>query len=136
MAGRLASLTRPVRLALYTRADGCDTCADTQAILDEVAGLSPHLSDERHDHPAGEVAPGVEHVPAIVVLRDVDGALVDHGVRLVGVENTCRWTGCDSAVRRAWLSADRPGSPPPTIRIASASEVSSWPTGAPTSRTP
>ena len=73
MAGRLASLTRPVRLALYTRADGCDTCADTQAILDEVAGLSPHLSVERHDHPAGEVAPGVEHVPAIVVLRDVDG---------------------------------------------------------------
>jgi len=84
MAGRLAGLTRPVRLALYTRADGCDTCADTQAILDEVAGLSPYLSVERHEHPAGEVAPGVEHVPAIVVLRDVDGALVDHGVRLVG----------------------------------------------------
>ena len=44
MAGRLAGLTHPVRLALYTRADGCDTCADTQAIVEEVAALSPHLS--------------------------------------------------------------------------------------------
>jgi len=84
MAGRLAGLTHPVRIALYTRADGCDTCADAQAILEEVAGLSPHLSVDRHDWPDGEVAPGVAHAPAIVVLREVDGTLVDHGVRLVG----------------------------------------------------
>ena len=31
-----------------------------------------------------DVVPGVEHVPAIVVLREVDGSVVDHGVRLVG----------------------------------------------------
>jgi glutaredoxin-like protein len=84
MAGRLTSLTHPVRLALYTRADGCDTCADTQAIVEEVAGLSPHLSVDTHDQHGGEIAPGVEHVPAIVVLRDVDGTPVDHGVRLIG----------------------------------------------------
>ena len=84
MAGRLAGLTHPVRIALYTRADGCDTCADTEAILEDVAALSPYLSVDRHDWPGGEVAPGVEHVPAIVVLREVGGALVDHGVRLVG----------------------------------------------------
>ena len=84
MAGRLGGLTHPVRLAVYTRADGCDTCADTRAIVEEVAALSSHLSVETHDRHAGEVAPGVEHLPAIVVLREVDGALVDHGVRLVG----------------------------------------------------
>jgi glutaredoxin-like protein len=83
MTGRLAGLTHPVRLALHTRADGCDTCADTLAIVEDVAALSPHLS-VTHDRHAGDVAPGVEHVPAIVVLREVDGAFVDHGIRLVG----------------------------------------------------
>ena len=83
MAGRLAGLTHAVRLALYTRADGCDTCADTLAIVEDVTALSPHLS-VTHDRLDGDVAPGVEHVPAIIVLREVDGTFVDHGVRLVG----------------------------------------------------
>ena len=83
MAGRLAGLTHPVRLALSTRADGCDTCADTLAIVEDVAALSPHLS-VTHDRQAGDAAPGSEHVPAIAVLREVDGTVVDYGVRLVG----------------------------------------------------
>lgn len=78
MAGRLAGLTHPVRLAVSTRADGCDTCADTLAIVEEVAALSPRLSVS-HDPQAGD-----EHVPIIVVLREVDGTFVDFGVRLVG----------------------------------------------------
>jgi glutaredoxin-like protein len=82
MAGRLGGLARDVRLSLYTRADGCDTCADTRAIVDEVAALSPHLSVETQD--IDGVAAGVDHVPTIVVLRQVDGAFVDVGVRLVG----------------------------------------------------
>ena len=36
MVGRMSGLTRPVRLAVYTRAEGCDTCADTVAIAEEV----------------------------------------------------------------------------------------------------
>jgi hypothetical protein len=72
MAGRLAGLAHPVRIALYTRAHDCDTCADTEAILEEVAALSPHLSVD-NTRPGGEVAPGVEHVPAIAVVREVDG---------------------------------------------------------------
>ena len=89
MTGRLAALTHPVRLAVHTRADGCDTCADTLAIVEEVAGLSPHLS-MTHERQSGDAAPSgeqmalVEHVPAIVVLREVDGTVVDYGVRLVG----------------------------------------------------
>jgi glutaredoxin-like protein len=73
-----------VRLAVYTRAAGCDTCADTLAIADEVATLSPHLSVEARDLDTPGVASGVEQAPVIAVLRDVDGAFADVGVRLVG----------------------------------------------------
>ena len=84
MAGRLAGLQHAVRLALYTRAADCDTCADTRAIVDEVAGLSPFISVERHDLDAATPPVGVGHAPAILVLREEGGAFVDHGVRLVG----------------------------------------------------
>lgn len=84
MAGRVGRLTRPVRLAVYTRADGCDTCADTVAIADEVAALSAHLSVERHDLDRPGVTSGVDHAPVIVVLRESDGGFADFGIRLVG----------------------------------------------------
>jgi glutaredoxin-like protein len=104
MAGRLSVLEHDVRLALYTRADGCDTCADTGTIVEDVAALSPHLSFEiddldlarsRHESGGGPgpgiaraVAPEIEHAPAIVVLRRADGAVIDAfedlGVRLIG----------------------------------------------------
>ena len=84
MSSRLGALSRGVRLALYTRADGCDTCAETRAIVDEVAGLSPHLDVEVHDLAAAGGGPGLEHAPLIVVLRRDGEALVDLGIRLVG----------------------------------------------------
>jgi glutaredoxin-like protein len=84
MASRVRALSHPVRLAVYTRASGCDTCADTRAILEEVAGLSPQLSVAVHDIEAGGPPADVAHAPAIVVLRDLDGVFTDVGVRLVG----------------------------------------------------
>lgn len=84
MAGRVGGLTRPVRLAVYTKAEGCDTCADTVAIVEKVAALSPLLSVERHDLDRPGVSSGVEHAPAIVVLRETGGAFTDLGIRLVG----------------------------------------------------
>jgi glutaredoxin-like protein len=83
-AGRLAALAAPVRLALYLRADGCDTCADTRALLDEIAALTPRLAVEVHDLEAAGAPAGLDHAPAIVVLGERDGAVVDHGIRLVG----------------------------------------------------
>ncbi|MEO5821568.1 MAG: thioredoxin family protein [Vicinamibacteraceae bacterium] len=84
MAGRLGGLAHAVRLAVYTRADGCDTCADTRVIIDDVAALSPHLSVELRDLDQPGVSSGVDHAPAIVVLREVAGIFTDLGVRLVG----------------------------------------------------
>lgn len=84
MASRVAGLSRGVRLALYTRADNCDTCADTRAIVDEIASLSPHLDVEVHDLAAAGGGPGLDHAPLIVVLRQDGEAFVDLGVRLVG----------------------------------------------------
>lgn len=84
MTSRMRGLSRPVRLALYTRAHGCDTCADTKAIVEEVAGLSPHLSTEAHDLDLPGVSSGVDHAPVIVVLRGTTVGFADVGVRLVG----------------------------------------------------
>ncbi len=84
MAGRLAGLQHAVRLAVHTRRTGCDTCADTQAIVEAVAALSGHLSVELRDEDATPESAREEHLPAIVVLRGVEGGFADLGVRLVG----------------------------------------------------
>ena len=83
VSGRVSRLPGDVRLALYTRAVDCDTCADTRALLEEVVALSPKLSLEVHDLGEGaEVA--VDRPPTIVVLGRQDAGFVDHGLRLVG----------------------------------------------------
>lgn len=84
MSGRLGGLSRGVRLALYLRADGCDTCADTRASLEEIAALSPHLDLVVGDLSSAGTGPGLEHAPLITVLRRDGDAVVDLGVRLVG----------------------------------------------------
>lgn len=84
VAGRLAGLTQPVRLAIYTRAEGCDTCTDARAIVEEVVQLSPRLSFEAHDLADAGGGPGLEHAPVIVVLGGAAGSGIDHGIRLVG----------------------------------------------------
>jgi glutaredoxin-like protein len=83
VAGRVARLAGDVRLALYTRAVDCDTCAVTRALLEEVVTLSPRLSLEVHDLGEGaEVA--VDRPPTIAVLGREGAGFVDHGIRLVG----------------------------------------------------
>lgn len=114
MAGRVGGLAHPVRLAVHTRADGCDTCADTVAIVEEVAALSPHLSVERHDLDRPGVTSGVEHAPAIVVLREIDGTFADVGIRLVGAPLEHELTALADAILIAG-GAD-PGLAPDSLR--------------------
>jgi glutaredoxin-like protein len=83
VSGRVARLHGDVRLALYTRAVDCDTCADTRALLDEIVALSPKLSLEVHDLGEGaEVA--VDRPPTIAVLGRDGSGFTDFGIRLVG----------------------------------------------------
>jgi glutaredoxin-like protein len=83
-AGRLAGLANPVRLVLYTRPVGCDTCADTRALLDEIATLSPGVTVDARELGDPSTPAGLDHVPAIVVLGERDAAPVDYGIRLIG----------------------------------------------------
>ena len=78
-AGRLATLAGDVRLALRVRPAGCDTCAETQALLQELAALSTRLSLE-----VADAGPEGGDCPAIDVLGLDHGGPVDYGVRLVG----------------------------------------------------
>ena len=97
---------------LYTRADGCDTCADTRAIVDDVARLSPHLDVEVHDSRRGRARPGLDHVPSIVVLRRDDEAFVDLGVRLVGAPLEHELTALADAILTVGGAAPAPASAP------------------------
>ena len=106
MSGRLDGLSRGVRLALYTRADGCDTCADTRAIVEEVATLSPHLHVAVHDLDAAGGGPGRDHAPLIVVLRQDGDDVVDLGVRLVGAPLEHELTSLADAILTVGAGAD------------------------------
>lgn len=66
--------TKPLGLFIPGREE-CVSCPDAEALLGEVAALSPHLRLEQHDLAADrEVATtaGVDRVPALV-LRGADG---------------------------------------------------------------
>ena len=66
--------------------EGCVTCADAEALLTEVADLSPQLTLTKHDlYAEAEVAAaaGVDKVPALV-LRGADGE-PDGRVRFFGL---------------------------------------------------
>ncbi len=88
-------LTGPVTLQLFTTPrfglyipgrEECVTCADAEALLTEVADLSPRLTLTKHDlYAEAEVAAatGVDKVPALV-LRGADGE-PDGRVRFFGL---------------------------------------------------
>ena len=88
-------LSRAVTLQLFTTPryglyipgrEECVTCADAEALLTEVADLSPQLTLSKHDLYAGPdvaVAAGVDKVPAIV-LRGANGR-ADGRVRFFGL---------------------------------------------------
>lgn len=82
----LEGIENPVRLVLFTvpksaliipgQAPGCETCNDTQRLLEELTDLSDMLSLEvHHFEREREVAEryGVERVPSLLVLGPEDG---------------------------------------------------------------
>ena len=84
-------MTRPVRLLLFTQTLGCETCAETRQILDELPPLSDKITIEEINLVLeGDKAQsyGIDRPPSIVVAyetADAPGTLVDTRMRFIGV---------------------------------------------------
>jgi glutaredoxin-like protein len=81
------TLTRPVKLVVFTQTFECDYCRETRQIAEEIAELSPKISIEVHDFVAQkELAAqyGVEQIPATVILLGGDKPK-DYGIHYYGI---------------------------------------------------
>jgi alkyl hydroperoxide reductase subunit AhpF len=85
---QFARMTRPVRLVFFTQTIGCDTCADTRRILDELPPLSDKVAiDEVNFVLDGATAAqyGVDRVPSVALAyQDEHGNTQDSRIRFVG----------------------------------------------------
>ncbi len=89
--GRLAALAGPVRLGYFTEGSSglvipgreCQSCGDTQRLLEDLAACSPLVTLEVHDRfqdPDAFTAYGIDNVPGLALL----GAQ-DYGIRYYGM---------------------------------------------------
>ena len=81
-------MTRPVRLRFFTQTIGCETCAQTKQILDELPPLSDKISVEELNavlEKDSAAQYGFDRAPAIAVLgQDGDGQWIDSRIRFLG----------------------------------------------------
>jgi alkyl hydroperoxide reductase subunit F len=78
---QLKQLHEPVRLVFFTQPHACGACAEQQALLETLAGLSDRLSLEVHPLDSREAVDyGIDKVPATVVRGKAD-----HGIRFYGL---------------------------------------------------
>jgi glutaredoxin-like protein len=128
----LSAMTRPVRLLFFTQSIGCETCLQTRQILDELPQLSDRIAiDEANVVLDGERAAryGVERAPAVVVLYEDHGALLDSRIRFLGAPSGYEFVSLIEAVRLAGGGPPRLSAPslarlaevtaPTTIRVFS-----------------
>lgn len=84
-----AGLNEPVALLFFgSEEQGCEYCAETQQLLEELASLSAklHLRVYDIDRETGVAEQfQVEYAPAIVIAGLDGDDFVDHGIRFVGV---------------------------------------------------
>lgn len=83
-----SELKRPVRFRFFTQTIGCETCAQTKQILDELPPLSDKLSFEEVNFVLDKEAAaqyGLDRAPAIVVLgQNEAGEWTDSRIRFLG----------------------------------------------------
>jgi len=87
----LSGLQRPVRMVMFTQADGgaleCQYCSETRELVQEVAALSDRLSVEVKDFQADEALArqyGVDKIPAVVLLAEGEQP-ANPGIRFFGI---------------------------------------------------
>ena len=82
-----SGLTNPVKLIMFTQEMECQFCAETRALVEEVAGLSDKISVEVYDQVADkEIAEeyNIDKIPAVAIVADGEDAK-DYGIRLYGI---------------------------------------------------
>jgi alkyl hydroperoxide reductase subunit AhpF len=79
----LSAMKNPVNLINFTQTFECDTCHDTRALLEELAGISDKLSLEVLNFTLDKekaAAYGIDKIPATVIEGERD-----YGIRFYGV---------------------------------------------------
>jgi alkyl hydroperoxide reductase subunit AhpF len=82
VAATLKPMTGAVRLVFFNQAFGCETCADTKRLLDDLASVAPLVSVVEHNlvlDKAQAEAYKVDRAPAIAIEGDADT-----GIRILG----------------------------------------------------
>jgi alkyl hydroperoxide reductase subunit AhpF len=104
----LSDLPRAVKLVMFTQELECEYCAVTRELVEELAGLSDHLTAEVRDFLAdAELAAqyGVDKIPALLVLADEDP-----GIRFFGIPAGYEFDSLLEAIRNvARGDAELPG---------------------------
>ena len=95
-------MTRPVRLLFFTQALGCETCAETRQILDELPLLSDKVSIEEVNFVLEKdraAQYGIDRVPAIAVIgEDEAGQRRDSRIRFLGAPSGYEFISLVTAV--------------------------------------
>lgn len=79
----LEGMTHPVRLVFFTQTLGCETCAETKRLLNDLVAVTDKLSLEEHNlilERDQAAAYGVTRVPAIAVVSDDDPGIRFYGM--------------------------------------------------------
>jgi alkyl hydroperoxide reductase subunit AhpF len=86
--GAFQKLHGPVGVVFFGTKNGCEYCADTRQLLEEVVALSDKLSLSCYDleQDAGLARSyRVDKAPAIVITGQDGGQVVDYGIRFYGI---------------------------------------------------
>ena len=83
LTGRLAGMSGPVRLVFFTQAFGCETCATTKRVLDDLTTANPLVTvDEKNMvlDAADVDTYGITAAPGIAIVGDRDRGLRFYGM--------------------------------------------------------
>src|SRR5262245_56589280 len=100
--GALDAMTRRVRLLFFTQSIGCETCAQTRQILDELPPLSDKISVEEINvvlDREKSAQYGFDRAPAIALLgQNGDGGYHDSRIRFLGAPSGYEFVSLVQAV--------------------------------------
>ena len=109
----LADVANPVTFKVFTQADDCLYCKETQQLIEEVASLSDKVSVEAYDFAGNKALAdslGIDKVPGVAVI----GAR-DYGVRMFGIPSGYEFGSLIESIRM--VSGGQSGLTPDTKKM-------------------